>query len=197
MFTVRVHCKYVNDVTELFKSPLDQLFLVKEIDASRAHYQGLIKYENKIASLRQLLKYRCPELKGNGGYSVKQTSGEVDDYITYLCKGTSSDGPEIVINNLGIEDIDERYVKYWEKNKELKKKLGLVERIVGDSFVLCNNHEDVTRLTRHIIEYYHEQGRIINKVQIRNMVITYLSKHDRTYKERLINEISSDIRNPR
>lgn len=124
MYIVRIHCEFCNDFKFFDKL---KVFMVKETDASRDHYQGLFKDDRKLGTIRASFKKFYPKAVGNSGYSIKLSRESVDDYITYLCKGTKSCRPDVVLNRwdpeITQEEIEIRYNKYWSVNAQLKEKV--------------------------------------------------------------------------
>jgi len=117
MYTIRIHSEYTDG--SIFQE-LD-CFIVKE-DATREHYQGIVKYKSQQA-LRQYVKRKLPNIKGNGAYSIKDCKEEITKLKRYFCKGTHNELPTIIKNSLFPElVIEDEWFQYWEQNKELKTK---------------------------------------------------------------------------
>lgn len=189
MYSIRLHKEFVESLDWL-----DQYgcFIVEESDANRIHYQGIVKYPNKIASLRALIKAKNPLMIGNKAYSVKQCKEEYDDLITYYCKGTKDSLPVVVKNTLLIDNINERYKLYYEVklSREKRSKGSLYERVFdGCSDSLCNPDLVIS----HIVKYYIEQGKPINEYQIKSLALTYLCKNVEGYGVRLKNRLVSQL----
>ena len=193
MYTIRIHCEYVTE--SLFDS-LD-CFIVKE-KASRDHYQGIVKYKSQQA-LRQYLKRKYPDMKGNGAYSIKQCQEEIEDLITYYCKGTNTEQPIVIKNTLFPDiDIENEWKTYWEKNKELKtekkaSKKPLLDLILEEYPVIINhNGHDLRNAITSVVNYHVAHKKPLSPTLIENYANLILCSLDESKKElfieRLINQ---------
>lgn len=188
MFSIRLHCEYIDSLSMFDSHPL---FLVKETEANREHYQGIIKYDKQPASLRALIKKHNPRLQGNKAYSVVTCREEVENLITYYCKGDSEkDLPQVVVNTFGVEDIDGHHKQYWSVNRKIKEdnKKSLYDKCFGTT--ILNNPDAITS---HAIRFFIDSGRPINTSQIQGLVMTYLCRNQEGYASRLKNRIVAAI----
>lgn len=89
----------------LFIQRYSPMLLVEElVGTTNAHYQGMlyskspkdISVSAEERKIRDAFKSKFPELVGNKSYSIgtiKPTDEDLQTYITYLCKGSSSTSP--------------------------------------------------------------------------------------------------------
>lgn len=100
-------------------------FLVcyEEVDDENPHVHAILYSGKKIDALRKSFKRIFEEKRGNGAYSLKPCSGDVDSYIAYICKGSEDEPPEVICSQ-GLEFSDERvqlaHERYWDVNARLK-----------------------------------------------------------------------------
>lgn len=186
--TIRIYCEFVDNIDFLKEYPC---FLVKEKEANREHYQGILTYPNKIESLRQRIKTINPRVLGNRAYSVKGCKKNIEDLITYYCKGSKDVPPEVIINTFTVDNIDERHKLYWEVNENIKEtqKKSLYGRIFDGSDVFYNSYS----CTSHVVKYYIENNKPINEHQIKAIVQLYLCKRTSEYRDHLINRVVNQI----
>lgn len=127
-YKFRIHCEFVEwpQMTDFLSKNPFFVFLVKETEANRDHYQGLLWcVKVKEQQIRNKIKAAFPGIKGNTGYSLSPCLKKSDlkpdiiRYIQYLCKGKSrAIPPEIVINDFQIIDIGHAHLmqkQYWDE----------------------------------------------------------------------------------
>lgn len=190
-YLFRIHCDYATkEQLEEFVTDR-QCFVVKETDATRDHYQGIIEYESKVASLRALIKKKFPEAIGNKGYSVKTITETEETVIRYLCKGTADSHPEIVCNTLNISDIDNIWKQYWDEHKALKKKPKASKTILEKIFeeypsLVVGNQADLDRAVFSVVTYLVNNNKPLNENTIKYYAYSYLVKNSEYWKQRYI-----------
>lgn len=95
-------------------------FVVRETDAARPHFQGIIETEKAQQTHKKQIKAEFPNFNGNKDYSLKQCKESIEDLMTYYCKGDSEDTLPDVIADTFVHNTEERHELYWKKNRELK-----------------------------------------------------------------------------
>lgn len=184
-YAVRIHKEFAElDFLEALPC-----FIVLERDAMREHYQGIVQWEKTPQALRVMVKKNCPNAVGNQGYSVKQCREEYGDYLTYLCKGTVHTLPDVVLNTMGVNDIDIRWSRYWTKNKELKcsrKKKSIIGEVKKE-FPWTN--PTCANVTKSVLDYLIEHEKPINMSYIQGLVLLIMSKEDSNYRTKLCSSL--------
>lgn len=182
MYAIRIHQEFA--VLDFLQNL--SCFVVLERDATRAHYQGIVAWSKTTQALRAMVKKNCPEAVGNSGYSVKVLKETPERYIQYLCKGTSTTKPDIVINTMGVQDVESLWVQYWLENRELKKKVpekkSTIEKIKSQfpwTECTCAN------VTKSVLDYLIEQNKPINPNYIQGLVLLILAKENLNYRRDL------------
>lgn len=106
----------LRDYASLFKDL--ECLLVKEDEAGdNQHYHCYVKGSRKYKLDTRLKKY----FKGNQQYSCKIVKDK-EMQCRYLCKGTESEKPIVIMNNIGV-DVNEEYRKYWYDRVEYKERM--------------------------------------------------------------------------
>lgn len=136
MYTIRLHeiagANTCDKLKEFAKKQSGSYFFVKETDANREHFQGWIRTDKTVATLRQALVRAFPENKGNKGYSLTECR-KPQEYDLYLYKGTLETPPQIVCYSgveITPETIAAKHKVYWNENeKRKKKKLCIIDEL--------------------------------------------------------------------
>ena len=106
----------VRDYVSLFKDL--QCLLVREKEGEgNQHYHCYVKGSHKAKLDTRLKKY----FKGNNKYSCKVVKDTVNQ-CRYLCKGTESEKPVVIMNNINV-DVNEEYKRYWQDRIEYKERV--------------------------------------------------------------------------
>lgn len=101
-------------------------FLVayEEVDDENPHIHAIIYSAKKLDALRKSFKRVFEDKRGNGAYSLKPCTGDVDNYVAYICKGADADSEPRIVCAQGIEFSGERieamHARYWDVNQRLK-----------------------------------------------------------------------------
>ena len=188
MYAVRIHTEHCDtlDFLKEYKS-----FFVLERDASRAHYQGIVEYPRQPASLRALIKKKCPRAVGNAGYSVKQLTETPERYVQYLCKGTHNTYPELVLNTMDVTNIVEKHMLYWKEHALLKETSTKKKKSVASDVQKEFPWAELTFncVTQSVLDYLISHDRPINMNYIQGLVLLILAKNDSKYRTQLVASI--------
>lgn len=202
--TIRVHELDVPDwrkrVIEVIKNIPGEVFMVREVDAARPHYQAYVCSSLKRQAITIRLKKALPELKGNGTYGVGSRDIESrEKYLRYLCKGQSAQQPPEVLLRCGLEFTDEwvatEHKAYWEANAELKKKnktakLGLMEQLREYAATLPSSASDHRKkIAERYVDLCIEIDKPINVFYARQVVNTVCARLYPNYKDELVYSI--------
>lgn len=121
------HDNWFNIYAKWFESQeVDKLLVCREGgDDVRPHVHILVWYRKTMSTFRQRFKKQYPLLDGNKDYQMKKV--EDNDVIpteNYICKANSVDDFPEVVSMIGYtgDDVKLFHQRYWELNKELKKK---------------------------------------------------------------------------
>lgn len=187
-------------VVDVMKDIPGEVFMVREVDAQRPHFQAYVKTMLKRGALTVRIKNALPEVKGNKCYSVGQREVENrEKYLRYLCKGVSStQGPEVVLR-CGLEFTDEwvrvEHGAYWEANAQLKKnnqskKLGLMDQLREYALTLSPTASDHRRkIADRYVQLCVEIEKPINVFYARQVVNTVCARLYPNYREELVQAI--------
>lgn len=96
------------------------VYIVRETDAARSHFQGIVYTERTTRTVRDNLKDAFG-LSGNKDISV----GVVNDYaasVRYYSKGARDKMPDVVCMCALDIDVKKAWTEYWKENERLKKK---------------------------------------------------------------------------
>lgn len=100
------------------------LVVYEEVAEENPHVHAIIYSSKNIDALRKSFKRAFEEKRGNAAYSLKPCTGDVDDYIAYICKGVSVDQAPRVVCQQGFEfsaeRVKEAHERYWDVNARLR-----------------------------------------------------------------------------
>lgn len=100
------------------------LVVYEEVDGENPHIHAILYSGKKLDALRKSFKREFEEKRGNGAYSLKPCTGDVGDYIAYMCKGQDADTEPRVVCAQGIEfsgdRVGEFHQRYWDVNARLR-----------------------------------------------------------------------------
>lgn len=180
MYTIRLHeiggANTSEKLKEFAKKQSGSYFFVKETDANREHFQGWIRTDKTVATLRQALVRAFPENKGNKGYSLTECR-KPQEYDLYLYKGTEETPPQVVCYS-GVEITPEviaaKHKIYWDENKKRKgKKLGIIDEIyewATETSVGCNERA----LVEKCVDIHVSRRKPMNEFMVNNVVNTVM-----------------------
>lgn len=97
-------------------------------ETQKRHYQGAIKTETKLQTIRSNFKKIFVEYKGNEKYSLKsrytpifsKSSIPCDENIFAYCAKESKELKSDFVSNLTKSEFKGYNLKYWSKNEEFK-----------------------------------------------------------------------------
>lgn len=169
MFAIRFHTDNEEHVMDWIHDNAKDWFVVRETDATRSHYQGIIKSEKTIKALRDSIRRTFTELTGNKGYSLKECN---EGFINYLCKGPSKEHQEdpIVIADTFVSNVMERHSAWWDANRlmEKRKKLTVLQELLE----WHKDHPDATRpqLGHRACEIVLERNQTVRQIIVKSWV---------------------------
>lgn len=177
------------------------VFLVREVAASRPHYQAAIVCDIKRSAFIARLKRAFPEIKGNEAYSISaKEMHDFDGYVQYLCKGSGQGQLPDVVYHQGLE-ITEEWIKakheaYWARNAELKSKAKAgkldmyaeLKKEVADMDV-SDVYELRKAAFRRYIRLCVELKKGVDAYAARRMVNLVLCEMSPQYEERMVEEM--------
>jgi hypothetical protein len=153
---LRVHTEYISlaNLISYTDKYCTKVYLVKEEDATRPHYQGYVRFDQKyqnLESLRNLLKKHLTQ-KGNRVYSISLARESMQRHIAYLMK----EGQEpLVQKNISILDLKaaKDLVTDFKKRQSMTTMEKLADSYSGD--------DSVERIAKYIMEEWKRQGRML------------------------------------
>lgn len=190
-YSIRLHCDSIveHQLLALF-ADFQHVFVVQE-KATRLHYQGVFKHHLKESAVRKYILDTCPYLKGNRSYSLKPCQEDIDDLLTYYCKGDSVKKPPVVVINRGYltpEEIPERHSLYWEENERRKGSKQLFS-IFGNPLEKMSKRSAVER----VLEYSRVHHKMVTEFQVKRIVQNYLLLTNEKYKTEYIDRICHSL----
>lgn len=203
-YTVRIHEQDLDGwrqrVVEVIKNIPGEVFMVREVEAQRPHYQAYLRTTLKRGAITVRMKNALPEIKGNKCYSVGEKGvRDRGAYLRYLCKGKSvTEGPEVVLR-CGLEFTDvwvaNEHKAYWEENKKLKnsekrKRLGLMDQLRDFAATLPHTESDHRQaIAEHYVQLCIEIDKPINVYYARQVINTVCARLYRSYARELVEAI--------
>ena len=153
---LRVHTQFItqSNVIEFLDRYCTSYYLVREVDATRPHYQAMcrfkVEYQN-LESLRNQLKKRLSE-KGNKVYSISAQRESQMRHLAYLMK----EGGEPVAK-LGISVTLMTGAKELQADYEKKKKMTTVERLAYE----YQGSTSVSDICKYVMEETKRSGKML------------------------------------
>lgn len=183
-----------------FRSYDGAVFIVRETEAERPHYQGIVCSERTLDTIRKRLKtaFKCV---GNEQYGVSKLR-DYDKSVRYFCKGPEKrrgNLPDIVCQQSIDIDVEVSHNAYWDENEKLKKRSKtenskcLIEEVVEhfkDRWV-GNSHSGRYEVCRYIVEAMKERNRGMTSFQVRGVYNTVMCRLDGGFQDSFIDEIIS------
>lgn len=163
--------KSFDKVRDFFASKCSGL-AVREVSGENEHWHWFLRSDTKIASLRELLRRAVPELKGNGGYSLKDCP-EPDRYLQYICKGSGRGRFPEVSWSYGLDlDANKYHDAYWEENQERKRsrKLSVSEKVLAAAKESNCAWDDVRQLCQLYIRQLRTEKKSVNLFAVKAAV---------------------------
>ncbi len=118
-FTFRFHLPEEKVMEWIHDSGSKNWFVVRETDAARPHFQGIIENNKEHQAIKKQIQ-RTLDVHGNKDYSIKKCKESIENLMTYYCKGADEDTLPEVIADTFVYNTEERHKNYWIKNRELK-----------------------------------------------------------------------------
>lgn len=143
------------------------LVVYEEVDGENPHVHAIASSAKALDALRKSFKRSFEEKRGNGAYSLKPCTGDIDAYVAYMCKGRSpEEGADVVVRQ-GFDFSEERvaaaHSRYWDTNERLRAASKARSAMSGASLV-----EVIEKLCREEgVMAYDRKG--IARVYIREM----------------------------
>lgn len=113
------------DYREIFEGDNYSGWCVREDPGDNEHWHWFIETKLKADSIRQEIRRKLPEVRGNGAYSVAEVR-DVDKYLRYMAKGEQEGIVCEVYWSKGPlwsdEKILELHEAYWTEAAKLKKR---------------------------------------------------------------------------
>lgn len=141
-------------------------------DGSNPHVHLLLTCQKdlKLPALRKSLLNACPELRGNGAYSMTTVRDEAK-YVRYICKGASEHEMPVIVWQQYMCDVEEMHDEYWRENKKkYKPSLSVTEYVLQkckDNGVGC---EDRSKIAEFYVAEQVARGKCLNLFQIKGQV---------------------------
>jgi len=153
---LRVHTEYISlsNLQAYTDKYCSKVYMVREEDAARPHYQGYVRFDVKyqnLESLRNLLKKYLTQ-KGNKVYSISLARESMARHIAYLMK----EGGEPVFNrNISILDLNaaKDLVSDFKKRQAMTSMERLADSYSGD--------DKVESIAKYIMSEWRRQGKML------------------------------------
>lgn len=146
---------------------------VREVaSGDNEHWHFAVESDKKLSALRTSFNRACPELKGNGKYSLTEVKDE-DKYVRYMAKGNSEgEVPEVVWRNsikYDDEAIEKLHDDYWTENRKLKKRKAgsMIDYVVDEAKRRDVKWDKRDELAKIYIRRQGELGKPINLFSLR------------------------------
>lgn len=166
------------------------ILVVRETDATRAHFQGYIRSPIKINTLRARIKKEFGAC-GNASYSVSKVK-DTKLYLRYLLKGTKESAPDVLYSTgleMTPEKMQELHTEYWTVSRETKKGS---KSLVEEAFEFAEMTEGVTSLTlaQYLVSRCIQRKKPFDTFQLRRIKNVVMAARDERYKEMLVMDIA-------
>lgn len=203
LLAIRIHTEDREAVLEMFRSVSTEYFVVKEVDATRAHIQGIV--DGSQAAWRKLVKRKFSWIKGNKDYSVAQVK-KPDEYRRYLCKGAGpKDLPDVVCRH-GLlytdEWIAEQHAAYWVLHEKLpvgkkSKMQSVVDVMLEFSQMLGDEPDEVKerRVADRLIGLHVDLRKPIDMYYCQKVYNLAMAKYSQGYSRALQDSLIGKFRN--
>lgn len=207
LFAIRIHDECLGttvhggDIVRKFLSSLDSsgYLVCRETEASRVHYQGWIRTDMKLQTLRVRIKKAFPDAVGNKGYSLRVVrdflgSEKGVGYRDYCLKGTRDALAEVVASHaidVTPEMLQEGHDRYWKVcgAKRSASQGTLVERVLAWAKSVSDvSHRDIIQQTCTTIV---DAGKPLMFHYVRGVVNSVLFKMSGDEQNRMVDYIHS------
>ena len=130
MYAFALRCDYVDSDKSrlsdwLSSNATSYLVTYEEVDGENPHIHALLYSAKKLDALRKSFKRAFEEKRGNGSYSLKVCDQNVDDYMSYICKGDGHGSMPFVVIAQGLdfdeEGVVEAHDRYWDNNAKYQR----------------------------------------------------------------------------
>jgi len=159
---IRVHTEFItmSNLVSYTDKYCTKVYLVREEDATRPHYQGYVRFDAKyqnLESLRNLLKKFMPNHKGNKAYSISLARESMQRHIAYLMKEGND---PILSKNISILDLKaaKDLVADFKKRQGMTSMERLADSYSGD---LSPNS-----ICKYVMEEWKRQGKMVPDVRL-------------------------------
>lgn len=123
MNVVGEYCEVFERLSAFLSKHCSTWLIVREKPEENDHLHLFMQSEKKVQALRSAFVRAFSELKGNEAYSLKECSPDYDDYLKYMCKGSSKDEQPVVAGYQGLDFGPDKFFDlheaYWETNAML------------------------------------------------------------------------------
>lgn len=163
---IRVHMDWIEleAMIEYCKRYASRCILVKELEASRDHYQAYVRFKDEfknLESLRNLLRIRLKG-KGNKVYSISAQREDHISHFAYLLKECVKDKREpLLMFGVSPLDIKEAELKCVEYQK--RQKMNSFERLAED---FKGNINDPFELATYLLREFKAKGKMVPDVYL-------------------------------
>lgn len=193
IYAIRIHEINPDQGSRLI-SLLDKLdasyVIAREHEANRPHFQGWIRTEMVIGTLRVKVKTAFPEAVGNKGYSLKKVK-DFERYQRYTLKGTIQQHPDVVcMRGIGLDTqyVEQQYAEYWKQNVAIVRS---TQTLIAAGIDWWSKAHEPTRrdLAKFICDTLVERNKEINVFKVRNIMNSIVYQMSPTHQEILLDEI--------
>jgi len=192
----RVHKDYVDeDALIKYYHKYNKPFMVLESSQDvkgydgkscvRDHYQGMVQKKSNRGATPKTIRdnvsrdiKKTLNLKGNKEFATTYIYESPEKFLRYLCKGSKDKLPNVIINNILLEEeLRLTHLKYWEENKNYKELKGNKEYREIMAQVLPKKWQEKpekVQITMKIIQYKKEKNLLIpDNYQLKKLTRTY------------------------
>lgn len=200
VYAVRIHelADGSRDRLRVFTQGIDGSYIfAREVDATRAHYQGWVRCDVKPQALRARLKKTFPECVGNKGYSITQVK-DFEAYSRYILKGTREE-MAVIVAHCGIEVSDEflasEHRAYWSTRADRPERSNraIVDEVEEWARAQAWDHVDehVYDVAQKVADVITGKKKGLSVFYARSVVNTVMYRQSDAFKRDIIHEIIS------
>lgn len=183
------------------------VFVYEEVDGENPHVHGLLYSSKTIDALRKSFKRVFEEKRGNGAYSLKPCTGDVDSYLAYICKGADSETPPVAEISQGLvfsgECLTEAHERYWDVNSRLRQAakeradskganmVEVVEKLCREEGVRSYDRKGIARVYIRVMKRARKAINIFAARAVVNGVVVALDEEDGGATEDIVTSIAN------
>jgi len=208
-----LRCDYDSDVdrqrlSDWLSGNCDSYLVVfEEVEGENPHVHAALASIKNIDALRKSFKRTFEDKRGNGAYSLKPCTDDVDSYVSYCCKGKSAEeGPQVVFRqgfDFSEERTDAAHERFWDANQRMrsasrakaamsgKSMVEAIEQLCRAEGVMCYDRKGIAKMYIREMKKARKAINIFAAKAVVNGVVVALDDEDGGATEDIVTSIAN------